>query len=213
MPLRCVLWDFGDTLADERWMLEAPPGVPRWPRVWSELAGGRLADAWNRGEISDREVIAAVAAELTLSRAEVEAHARWCCSRIRFFERPWTIARRSSLPRALVTVNPEAFSQFIVPRYRLRDVFNEIVTSWEERTLDKGELGLTALARLGGTILPSDALLIDNKAHNLDAWSSRGGRGYLFEGEEKFRRDLEGELRELAASAEPDGGTSGSREG
>jgi hypothetical protein len=199
--LECVLWDFGDTLADERWMLEAPAGVPEWPRVWSQVAGGELADAWNRGEIGEREVVAAVAARLPLSESEVVAHCHWCCSRIRFFEMPWAVARRSSLPKALVTVNPDGFSEHVVPRYRLHEVFPVIVSSWQERTLDKGDMALAALERLGGSVLPGEALLIDNKAHNLEAWRSRGGRGYLFRGEEEFRRDLRAELSELASSA------------
>ncbi len=201
MSLKCVLWDFGDTLADERWMLEAPAAAPQLSRVWSEVAGGELADAWNRGEISDREIVAAVAARLAMTEQEVRAHSRLCCSRIRFFELPWTIARRRPLPQALVTVNPDGFSDFIVPHYRLDEVFDAIVTSWEERTLDKGEMGLTALKRLGGSVLPAEALLIDNKAHNVEAWVSRGGRGYLFRGEAEFQRDLGAELRELALAA------------
>jgi hypothetical protein len=201
MALRCVLWDFGDTLADERWMLEAPAAAPAWPEVWSEVAGGELADAWNRGEISDGEIVAAVSARLGMAEEEVRSHTRWCCSRIRFFELPWRVARQCSLPQALVTLNPDGFSEFVVPHYRLREVFPVIVTSWEERSLDKGKLGMTALERLGGSILPREALLIDNRQDHLDAWAARGGQGYLFRGEQTFRRDLRGELRELAAAA------------
>lgn len=206
MALRCVLWDFGDTLADERWMLEAPHGVPEWTRAWEEVAGGALADAWNRGEISGREIVAALAARLPMSEAEVEAHTRRCCSRIRFFELPWSIARSTALPQALVTINPDGFSEFVVPHYRLHEVFDRIVSSWEERTLDKGEMGLTALARLGGSLRPEEALLIDNKPQNVQAWISRGGRAYLFRGEDAFRRDLARELRDLADSVVPAGG-------
>ena len=88
MTLACVLWDFGDTLADERWMLEAPDGFPDWPRAWSDLAGGALADRWNRGEIGDREVIVAVAERLGMSEGDVRSHTQRCCDRIRFLELP-----------------------------------------------------------------------------------------------------------------------------
>jgi len=201
MAMQCVLWDFGDTLGNERWMLEAPAAVPRWPEVWSEVAGGERAGAWNRGELSDRDVVAAVAAHLAMTEQEVRTHSRWCCSRITFFELPWMIARRCSLPQALVTVNPDGFSDFIAPHYRLHEIFAAIVTSWEERMLDKGEMGLTALKRLGGSVLPGEALLIDNKEHNIEAWESRSGRGYLFRGEEQFQRDLRIGLRDLAVPA------------
>jgi hypothetical protein len=209
VTLACVLWDFGDTLADERWMLEAPDGCPDWPRAWSELAGGALADRWNRGEIGDRAVIAAVAERLGMPEGDVRSHVQRCCERIRFLELPWAVARASVLPCALVTVNPDGFSEYVVSRYRLREVFPVIVTSWEEHTLDKGEMCGIALDRLGLRVSPADALFVDNKAENVEAWNACGGRGYVFRGEAAFRRDLGGELRDLALSAGLEAGRSG----
>lgn len=200
--LKCVLWDFGDTLVDERWMLAPLPGVPAWPAVWSRVAGGELAEAWNLGRISIPTVVDALAAELGIAAELVREHMRRCCERIEFFDAPLQIAKRSSLPQAIVTVNPDGFSELVVRPHRLERIFDLIVTSWEHGTLDKGFLGLEALRRLGGAIHPSEALLIDNRAHHLDEWAARGGRGYLFRGPEPFAADLQSELRELAASAE-----------
>jgi beta-phosphoglucomutase-like phosphatase (HAD superfamily) len=198
--LKCVLWDFGDTLVDERWMLAPLDGVPAWPEVWSRVARGELADAWNAGAIDTAEVVDAVAAALGVGADVVHAHVQRCCAHIAFFETPWRVARTSRLPQAIITVNPDAFSKVIVPRYELARIFDPIVTSWEERTLDKCELALAALARLDGDVLPAEALLIDNLAHNVDAWIARGGRGYWFRGDDPFRADLDGALAELAAT-------------
>ena len=201
MDLECVLWDFGDTLVDERWMQQAPEGVPEWPQVWSEVAGGELADPWNLGEISLAEVVEAVAARLPMTNDAVLDHVRWCCAHVRFFDVPIRVARASSLPQAIVTINPDGFSELVAPTYRLGETFRPIVTSWEERTLDKGVLGLRALECLAGDLRPADALLVDNKAENVEAWARLGGRGYLFRGEEQFRSDLRGPLGGLAQSA------------
>ncbi len=84
--LKCILGDFGDTLADERWMLQPLDGVPEWAEAWTQVAGGELADAWNRA---------------------LAAH---------------------------------------------------------------------ALEFLGTDIHPSEALLIDNKRHNVESWERRSGR-------------------------------------
>ncbi len=199
--LKCILWDFGDTLADERWMLEPLDGVPEWAEAWTEVAGGELADAWNLGEINTSAVIAAVAARLRVPVEQVTDHVVRCCSDLRFFETPLSIARRSELPQALVTINPDGFSSLVVPRYGLAQLFRPIVTSWELHTLDKGVLAAHALEFLETDIHPSEALLIDNKRHNVESWERRGGRGYVFRGEEHFRADLGSSLRELAASA------------
>jgi hypothetical protein len=140
MTLKCVLWDFGDTLVDEKFMRQSPPTVPQWGTVWAEVVSGS-------------------------------------------------------------TLNPDLFSDLIVPQYRLDAVFRVIVASWKERTLDKGAMCRTALKRLGGGIEPVESLLIDNKAHNVEAWATHGGTGYLYRGEDAFRDALAGELRELADSA------------
>jgi FMN phosphatase YigB (HAD superfamily) len=200
MPLRCLLWDFGDTLADERWMLRPFAGVPAWPEVWSELAASPLADEWNRGRVSTPEIVAELARRLGAEEERVLEHVRSCCAAIRFFETPLAVARASRLPQAIVTVNPDAFSDWIVPAYGLARLFAPIVTSAELGSLDKGAMGLRALEQLEGDCSPGEALLVDNKRHNLEAWAAVGGRGYWFRGEDRFRADLLGELADLHAT-------------
>jgi hypothetical protein len=137
---------------------------------------------------------------------QVADHVARCSADLRFFEAPLRIARNSKLPQALVTVNPDAFSSLVVPSYDLAQRFKPIVTSWEERTLDKGELAARALELLGLDLRPSEALLVDNKSPNVDAWESRGGRGYVFRNEKTFVADLCGPLEELASSAASNAG-------
>src|SRR5262249_7992874 len=42
-----LLWDFGDTLADETWMRRAPIGCPDWPNAWTEVMREH-ADRWSK---------------------------------------------------------------------------------------------------------------------------------------------------------------------
>jgi FMN phosphatase YigB (HAD superfamily) len=104
---------------------------------------------------------------------------------IQFFSRAWALARARSLPQAIVTLNADVFTRFVVPAYQLDSVFDVIVTSWEEHTRDKARLCEIAVERLGGTD-PSEALLIDNIEENVDAWRARGGRAYWFRGDAEF---------------------------
>ena len=99
-------------------------------------------------------------------------HARTCsgaATTIRFFEHAWAKARSHEMPQAIVTVNPDLFTRFVVPNYALDTVFDTIVTSWQEGTEDKARLCEIALERLGGSD-PAEALLIDNIEANVDAW-------------------------------------------
>ena len=200
MALRCVLWDFGDTLVDERWMRIAPAGFPDWSAVWVDVITPEFALAWDTGEIGVADVVGRVAERLQMPFDEAMAHAEWCCSQIRFFAKPMEIARNSRLPQGIVTVNPDLFNMWVMPEYDLEQLFRPIITSWEHGSIDKGILCTAAINALDEPVLPNETLLIDNKQQNLDAWTAKGGLGYLFTTEEQFERDLQGDLSELARS-------------
>ncbi len=97
MDLRCVLWDFGDTLIDERWMLVAPPNAPDWPNAWSEIATGSLADAWNLGQLRAEQVEQAVGERVAMSQEAVGAHMLGCLANLTLFELPHAVVRASPL--------------------------------------------------------------------------------------------------------------------
>jgi FMN phosphatase YigB (HAD superfamily) len=191
MPeVRYLLWDFGDTLVDQRWMWPSPEGVPGWTARWHALAESDLETRWNVGEATIEDVAAAFAPDLGCKPDVLVAHMEQRCGDVQFFEQAWAAARAHTLPQAIVTVNPDVFSRFVVPKYELESVFDLIVTSWEERTVEKARLCEAALERLGGSD-PREALLIDNIAENVDAWRALGGQAYLFVGDEQFAADVD----------------------
>jgi hypothetical protein len=61
------------------------------------------------------EIFAALAARTGMAVEDVEAHARDCRRLLAFNETAWPVATERSLPRALVTVNPDLFSEHVVP--------------------------------------------------------------------------------------------------
>jgi FMN phosphatase YigB (HAD superfamily) len=184
-----LLWDFGDTLVDERWMRRAPAECPTWEAVWVDVMADH-ADDWNTGRVRTEEIFGVLADRSGMSAAAVGAHARRCCESIAFNETAWRVARERRLPQALVTVNPDLLAAVVVPAYGLDEVFEVIVTSSAEQTDDKSALCDIALDRLGFTGPRSDALLIDNRLDLVQAWRDLGGAGYWFESDETFRADL-----------------------
>jgi phosphoglycolate phosphatase-like HAD superfamily hydrolase len=169
-------------------MWPSPPNVGEWTVRYQALAGTELDARWNVGETTTEALVHALTADLGISLDAMMAHVAHRCRDVRFYEHAWTAARARTVPQAIVTVNPDMFSRFVVPNYGLDVVFEQIVTSWEERTLDKARLCQTALERLGGDD-PSEALLVDNVEANVDAWRSLGGLGYVFRGDELFAHD------------------------
>lgn len=153
MTPRALLWDFGDTLADERWMQAPMVGVPRWPAVWrSRMGDGKLARRWDLGQITSAEVAAELGRDLGVPADTVLAHMRACCRNIAFFPGVMDIVDRCPLPQAIVTINPDIFSEVVAPAYRLAERFAAIVTSWEAGSGSKADLCDIALARLGGDL-------------------------------------------------------------
>lgn len=189
MAISVLLWDFGDTLADERWMRRAPAGCPAWEASWVAVMAD-LADGWDTGEVTSAEVFAAMAERTGMSRREVADHARECCRRIELRRAAWRYARERRRPQALVTVNPDLFLDHVVPLHVLTEVFDVIVVSAAERSADKVALCETALHRLGFRGDRSEALLVDNRADLVQAWEATGGTGYLVRNDDELGRDL-----------------------
>ena len=45
MSIEIILWDFGDTLVDQRWMLKELPGFSGWPKLFrDEIWDGELGN-------------------------------------------------------------------------------------------------------------------------------------------------------------------------
>jgi hypothetical protein len=185
--VECVLWDFGDTLADESWMNKAPYQLPSWPNLYKQLIWeGQLGIDWNLGKLQTEDIVSHFAGLLSVDRGHIADHMKRCCEDVKFFDHAMKAVQSCELPQAIVTINPDIFSQCVVPNYRLDQLFEPIVTSWQERTLDKSDLCDKALQQLGGVLDRSGALLIDNRIENVESWRSRGGIAYLFTGNEAF---------------------------
>jgi FMN phosphatase YigB (HAD superfamily) len=188
--IRFLLWDFGDTLVDERFLWTCPSGVPGWRDCYRELTTGELGRRWNCGSARFDDLATEMSSRLGMSTAAVIAHAQSCAAHIRFFEHAWAAARSHALPQALVTVNPHEFRDWVVPNYRLLDHFDAIVVSAEQGCESKAELCDAAL-KLLGCDNRSTALLLDNIEANVDEWRSRGGSAYWFRGDAELASHFE----------------------
>lgn len=186
MRVRCLLWDFGDTLCNELslWRIS-----PEWMEVYRSFdEPGGIGAAWNLGELDTDEVAARLAPRMTPSESEIRAH----LSRSDLFEFfPFTYAffRARHLPQAVVTVNPAQF-RALARDLAFDAVTDAIVVSGEEKTVDKAALCEIALQRMRIDCPSSRALLIDNKPSNIDAWAQRGGIGYRYTTDAAFQRDV-----------------------
>jgi len=184
---KCLLWDFGDTLCDERFIWSSGP---EWMEIYKTFDDDGLGASWNLGKINAWQFAAAVSERLDRSAKSVLAHMTQCCSHVEFFESTFAFFKARHLHQAIVTVNPDLFSDVIVPIWQLDAHCDVIVTSWEEGTIDKNVLCRLAIERMGLTCENHEALLIDNKRSNIDGWASVGGAGYHYVGDTEFSSDV-----------------------
>jgi hypothetical protein len=188
LHIRCLLWDFGNTLCDELSLWRVSP---EWMKVYRSFADeDGISAAWSLGKLDTHEVVAKLAQRMTLNKAEIHAH----LSRTDLFEFfPFTYAffRSRHLPQAIVTVNPSAFRE-MAKNLGFNEITETIVVSGEEKTIDKGALCQIAVQRMPVVCANEQALLIDDKQANLDAWARRGGSGYLYTTDAVFRQDVAG---------------------
>jgi FMN phosphatase YigB (HAD superfamily) len=189
VPVEVLLWDFGDTLVDERWMRQAPPEFPDWPDAWNTVME-TCANDWNVGRATERDVFVEMSTQTGLTVDFVERHAEWCCRAVRFHPFTWRVVAERRRPQALVTVNPDLFVERVARQCGLADHFDTVVVSCLEGTDDKAALCETALDRLDFSGRRLDALLIDNRRDLAEDWQRRGGSAYVYQGDDIFKADL-----------------------
>lgn len=194
--IECLLWDFGDTLCDERFIWNSGP---EWMEIYETFNEDGLGAMWSLGEIGTKEFATALSKRMDRSPESIIDHMTARSRAVRFFEATYAFFRARHLPQAIVTVNPDLFSEIIAPFYRFDDHCDAIVTSWEERTDDKCILNRIAIDRLGLEFGNDAALLIDNKRSNIDDWMGVGGAGYHHVGDEVFAVDAGKGIDAMAA--------------
>ncbi len=187
MTIRAILWDFGGTLADETWALAPIEGDADWPTLYREvLDTDDLVRRWNEGEATTADVVEALALKSGRGRGAIMAHMYACSRNLTFYPKVMDLVARTALPQALVTINPDIFTEVVAPHYDLARRFDVIVTSWQEGLSNKAVLCEIARLWLDPSLTAAECLLVDNLEQNIDAWRARGGQGLQFTGEDEL---------------------------
>jgi hypothetical protein len=189
-PGPVLLVDFGNTLASETFMRRDSALFPTWTAEYLAVVEPLRRD-WDTGKLSWRDLGSMVAERLGAGPAAVHGYMAKLCRSIEFYPGIGAVLsahRRRGGVQALVTVNPDIFSE-VCDYYQLGVRFDAVVTSWEQGSDDKVDLCWRALELLQ-VDGPGGSVLIDNLASNVDGWSAAGGRGYVFSDDQAFVDDV-----------------------
>ncbi len=193
MSVEVILFDFSGTLAEEPVLFPAHIKVPpNWRDIWNaRFAEPGFADRWQKGEVTAAELTEDLSKRLDTDPATLRLHIERASKSLTFHSEIMKSVRarkRRGNPQALVTINPDLFT-LVADHYSLDMLFDVVVLSAQEGTVDKVELCRIALDRLGFKDF-SSALLIDNVAELVRSFELAGGTGYHFIDDATFAADV-----------------------
>jgi len=193
--IRCVVFDYGDTLSSDHYFKALGPDFDALVgREIFEDNTPEWCDLWIRGELTAEMVADHLAGLSGLSSTWILEGLVAGCARLTLHPVIWQFAQaQRALGRntALVTLNFDVFSRLIVPAMGFDRVFDVIVNSADHRHDDKVALWQYAFRRLDGCDF-ANSLLIDDKAKHVDRFRARGGMAYQYTGDEEFAQWLKG---------------------
>jgi len=177
--IRCVVFDFADTLCSTHYFL---PLGEEYERLISQLIFGasspQWADPWMEGKVTAKEVAEYLAGHLPLSSSEILSGLYEGCRSLHFNPAVWDLAlaqRPQGRKTALVTGNMDVFTEVVVPFYHLDRVFDVIVNSSDYGEGRKEILWPMAFEQLGRGYGYSNSLLIEDSLGNVRRFEGMGG--------------------------------------
>ncbi len=194
-----ILFDFGNTMADEDFFKRSSKEIPDFSKIMTEHIykpyyadpfGDNLLNLWMKGEKNKSYIALHIAKSIDKPVGNILKLIETCCRNLDIYTSVFEFAKNvSSFKKtAIVTINADIFSEYVVDEYNLNKTFPVIVNSFYIRTLSKTDLCMEALKLLESPLEKS--LLIDNTKKWCDEYESIGGNAYFFEGEEKFVSDF-----------------------
>jgi FMN phosphatase YigB (HAD superfamily) len=138
-PYSAVLFDFGNTLADEFYFEQAPSKSKNWRESffdlqYSEPGRSIYLEPWLLGTLHATDIAKYISARTSMDSIAALEAMKENCRNLFFYEESLRLARslKQKTRLAIVTVNTDLFDEVIVPHYSLNDIFELVVNSSNE---------------------------------------------------------------------------------
>jgi len=190
MAIRCIIFDFANTLCSEYYF--APLGAEFQAVVKEAIFTGknkaRWASPWCCGRLSSADVAEYLSGLTGVTPERILAGLDEGCANLRLNPAIWRFAqaqRAQGRQTALVTVNMDVFTRIVLPAQGFERVFDVVINSADYGTDDKNALCEIAFSRLDGCTF-ENCLLIDDSPTVIDAFQARGGMTYRYTSDKAF---------------------------
>jgi hypothetical protein len=193
--IKCVIFDFANTLSSSHYFQTNPPQCPNWRKLFEEhvFSVKEKLTSWCTGNLSAIEIAKEIQpfSKMPLETMISEMHAG--CKNIVFNNEVMQFAKnqhKHNRKTALVTVNIDLFSEIISPFFGFNNLFDVVINSADFKTDDKETLWQTAFNQLKNDISYNNTLLIDDSEKWVSIFLKNNGNAFQYAIDSKFREWL-----------------------
>ena len=194
--IKCVVFDFANTLSSDHYFNISPPGCPQWFEVIQKHIFGQpsIINPWMKGELTSLDIAGMLSKYFPLRVETILEIMEAGCQDLQFNPavRNFAAALRSAQRKtALVTANMDIFSKVVVPAHKLYQLFDVILNTSDFHELRKEKLWPVAFERLGEGIGFGNSLLIEDGENEPATFRALGGWAYQYSNDTAFLEWLE----------------------
>jgi len=193
-PVRCVVFDFADTLSSEPYFARLGPEF--CSVVTEAIFTGenkiKWATPWTSGTLSSQDICEYLSDLTGITHEKILRALREGCSNLKLNPAIWQFAqsqKHEGRKTALATINMDVFTEVVVPCHGFDKVFDVVVSSSDYGLNTKIELCEIVFSKLDGYTY-ENSLLIDDSPKSVEPFRCRGGLAYQYTTDEAFARDF-----------------------
>ncbi len=201
MSIKAVIWDMGGVIVrtedhTSRENLAAELGVSRH-HLEMTVFGGEIGHQAQRGEINVPDLWKAVGQTYDLSEDGIKDFEKrfWAGDQVDYQIVEYIRSLRKNYTSALLSNAWNDLRAVITERWKFADAFDTMIISGEEGVM-KPDAHIYQITLEHTRVLPSEAVFIDDFAHNIEGAKAVGMHGIHFISVEQTLDDLETMLKE-----------------
>lgn len=189
--IKCVVFDFANTLSSDLYFQNRPEFCPNWRELFQQyvFSDKQFLTDWCTGKLSTRDIAGIMHSNINMPVDSIIAEMYNGCKNLTFNTYVINFAklqRNVGRKTALVTINMDIFTDIIVPFYGLDRIFDVIINSADYSTDNKLELWQVAFKLFDSNISYNNSLLVDDSEKWVAEFRNCGGEAYRYKNDNEF---------------------------
>ena len=189
--MKCIIFDFAFTLCSDHYFKICPNNYPEWYNYFQEkiFSNSDIIRNWLINKITSTDIARKISNDIKLEEKYILKYMRLGCENLKFNHNIYEFAKslkNKNIYSVLVTNNFDIFTEVVVPKHDLKNIFDVIVNSANYGTDDKNILWNIAFKNIENNISYGNSLLIEDSEANIIKFQKNGGSVYKYINDDKF---------------------------